>query len=207
MSKPKLHVHPLSTFARRVQIALIEKDLLPRFEFVTIDMAKGEHRKPPFTTELNPYGRVPVLEDGHFVLYESSAILEYIEAKFPEPALVPASLEERALVAMHVKLCDIEFTRHVTTMIFPKRFLPKERWRADALTDAKKGIEKHFAILEKQLAAKSYLVAERFTLADLCYIPFLDFLHLLEVEAPPNVAAWRERLLARPSAQATKMPM
>jgi glutathione S-transferase len=51
-------------------------------------------------------------------------------------------------------------TRPGGTVIFPKRFLPKERWNATATTEAKAEIEKHFAILDKQLAGKTYLVAE-----------------------------------------------
>jgi glutathione S-transferase len=65
-------------------------------------------------------------------------------------------------------------------------------------------IEKHLAILDQHLAARTYLVAEQFSLADICYTPFLEFLLLMEITPPAAVAAWGERLLARPSAAATK---
>ena len=65
-------------------------------------------------------------------------------------------------------------------------------------------IEKHLAILEKHLAGKNYLVAEQFSLADVCYAPFLEFLPLMEITPPPTVAAWSERLLVRPSMIATR---
>ena len=81
---------------------------------------------------------------------------------------MPADARGRALVYMHMKLCDIQFTRHAGTIIFPKRFLPKERWNTAAIADAKAEIEKHFAILDKQLAGKTYLVAEQFSLAEVC---------------------------------------
>ena len=64
-------------------------------------------------------------------------------------------------------------------------------------------IEKHLAILEKHLAGKNYLVAEQFSLADVCYAPFLEFLPLMEITPSPTIAAWSERLLARPSMVAT----
>jgi glutathione S-transferase len=80
----------------------------------------------------------------------------------------------RALVDMHMKLCDLQFTRHAGTIIFPKRFLPKEKWNNIAMAEAKAEIEKHLAMLDQHLAAKTYLVAEQFSLADVCYMPFLE---------------------------------
>lgn len=199
----KLHFHPLSTYSRRVRIALIEKKIA--HELVLVDMAQRKHRDPAYLA-LNPYGRVPTLEEDGFVLFESTAILNYLEATRPTPALVPPDLRSRALVDMHMKLCDIQMTRHAGTIIFPKRFLPKERWNEAAIAEAKSEIEKHLAILDRQLAGKSHLVAEQFTLAEICYIPFLEFLPLMEIAPPPAVAAWSARLLARPSAVDTKPP-
>ena len=134
----------------------------------------------------------------------STAILNYLEATRPTPPLVPADARGRALVDMHMKLCDLQLTRHAGTIVFPKRFLPKERWNAAAMAEAKAEIEKHLAILDKHLADKAYLVAEQFSLADVCYAPFLEFLPLMEIAPPSAVAAWSERLLARPSAVATR---
>jgi glutathione S-transferase len=194
----KLHYHPLSTYSRRVLIALGEKHI--PFEPVIVDMEARKHRGPAYLT-LNPYGRVPTLEDEGLVLYESTAILNYLEAKHPSPALIPADLRDRTLVDMHMKLCDLQMTRQAGIIIFPKRFLPKDRWNVAAMSAAKAEIEKHLGILDAELRGETYLVAEQFTLADLCYLPFVEFLPLMEIEAPPNVAAWVERLLARPSAQ------
>jgi glutathione S-transferase len=197
----RLHSHPFSTYARRVRIALIEKGIAA--EMVNVDMAAGQHKTPTFRA-LNPYGRVPVLDDHGFILYESSAILQYIEHMQPSPPLVPADARGRALVDMHLRLCDAEMARPTGTIIFPKRFLPKERWDATAMEAAQKAIVKHLAIVETQLGDHSYLVADRYTLADITYIPFLEFLPLMEVVPPKAVAAWSARLLARPSSVETK---
>jgi glutathione S-transferase len=196
-----LHYHPLSTYSRRVLIALGEKRI--PFEPVVVDMAARKHRDPAYLA-LNPYGRVPTLENDGFVLYESTAILNYLETIHPNPALVPTDPRERAHVDMHMKLCDLQMTRQTATIIFPKRFLPKDRWNITAMSTAKTEIDKHLGTLEAELKGKTYLVAEKFTLADLCYLPFVEFLPLMEVEPPPAVAAWVERLLARPSAQDTR---
>jgi glutathione S-transferase len=197
----RLHYHPLSTFSRRVRIALIEKRLA--YEPVLVDLAKGKHKDPAYLA-LNPYGRVPTLEEDGFVLYESTAILTYLEATHSTPALLPSEPRQRALAEMHMKLCDLQLMRQAGIIIFPRRFLPKERWNLTAMAEAKAEIEKHLAILERQLHGKQYLVAEQFGLADICYIPGIEFLPLMEIEPPPAVAAWRARLLARPSAMETK---
>jgi glutathione S-transferase len=197
----KLHYHPLSTFSRRVRIALIEKNIPA--DLVEVDMVARAHRSPAYLA-LNPYGRVPTLEEDGFVLYESTAILEYLEATHPQPPLVPADARGRALVSMHMKLCDLQLTRQTGMIIFPKRFLPKERWDEKAMAQAKKEIEKHLEILESQLHGKEYLVGDRYTLVEVCYTPFVEFFSLVEVTPPPAAAAWTARMLERPSAQATK---
>jgi glutathione S-transferase len=197
----KLHYHPLSTYSRRVLLACAEKQI--PHDLVVVDMAARKHREQSYLA-LNPYGRVPTLEEDGFVLFESTAILGYLEATRPTPPLVPDDPRGRALIDMHMKLCDLQFTRHAGTIVFPKRFLPKEKWNMAAIAEAKAEIEKHLAIVNKQLAGRTYLIAEQFSLADLCYTPFLEFLPLMEIAPPSNVAAWSERLLVRPSATATR---
>jgi glutathione S-transferase len=197
----RIHHHPLSTFSRRVRIALIEKNI--QAELVEVDMVARAHRGPAYLA-LNPYGRVPTLEEDGFLLYESTAILEYLEATHPAPPLLPADARGRALVSMHMKLCDLQLSRQTGTIIFPKRFLPKERWDEGAMAQAKKEIERHLEILDRQLQGKEYLVADRYTLAEVCYTPFVEFLPLMEISPPSAVGAWSARILARASAQETK---
>ena len=197
----RLHYHPFSTYSRRARIALLEKKI--DAELVELDMARGAHRAPEYLA-LNPYGRVPTLEDDGLVLYESTAILDYLEATHPTPPLVPGDARGRALVAMHVKLCDIQLARQTGIIIFPKRFLPKDRWDEAAMAQAKKEIEKHLAIVERQIAGREWMVGDRYSLVEVCYTPFVEFLPLMEITPPPAVAVWTARMLARPSAAATK---
>jgi glutathione S-transferase len=71
----KLHFHPVSTASRPVLLFCAEAGI--KYDPVVIDIMTGEHTKDPFT-KLNPSGLIPVLEDGDFVLSESSAILKYL---------------------------------------------------------------------------------------------------------------------------------
>jgi glutathione S-transferase len=197
----KLYYHPRSTFSRRVHMALLEKSL--PFELIELDMKARAHKAPEYLA-LNPYGRVPTLVEDSFVLYESTAILEYLEATHPEPPLAPRDARGRALVAMHMKLADVEMGSATGTLIFPKRFLPKEKWDLAAMGKAKDGVARHLGILDKTLSSATWLVGDAYSLADLCYTPFAEFFGLMDVDVPPSVAAWAARLLARPSAQKTK---
>ena len=199
----KLHYHPESTFARRVRIVLLEKNI--PHELVYVDMAAPtrEHRQPAYLA-LNPYSRVPTIDDDGFVLYESTAILNYLEATHPQPPLVPADAKGRALVDMHMKLCDIQLGRQSTSIIFQKRFLPKEHWDEKVIAQSKAEIDKHLAIVERQLANKEYMVGDRYSLVEVCYTPFVEFFPLMGITPPPAVAAWSARMLARKSAQETR---
>jgi glutathione S-transferase len=196
----RFYHHPFSTFARRVHVTLLEKQI--PHEKVLVDLPARQQRQPGYLA-LNPYGRVPVIDDDGFVLYESAAIMMYLEQTRPAHPLVPASIQGKALVDMHLRLCDQQLAPHARTIIFPKRFLPPERWNVQEFGPARQEIEAHLSLVESTLQGHDYLVGNDFSLADIAYIPFLQFLPLMEVTPTPAVAAWSQRLLSRPSAQAT----
>lgn len=98
-----------SILPRRVRIALREKQIA--CEEVEVDLPGGATRAPAFR-RLNPFGQVPVLADGELVIYESLAILEYLEERFPTPALLPAEVGARALVLRRAASIEtMSFTR------------------------------------------------------------------------------------------------
>jgi len=90
----RLHWHPFSIIPRRVRIALREKNV--PFEEMEVDLLSGAHREAAFR-RLNPFGQIPVLEDGDLVICESVAILEYLEERFPSPCLLAADVAPRAI--------------------------------------------------------------------------------------------------------------
>ncbi len=82
----KLYAHPFSNNSMRAQLCLDEKGL--DYEYVMVDLFKGEHKQPAFLA-INPRGQVPALVDGDVRIYESVAIVEYLEYRYPEPSLTP----------------------------------------------------------------------------------------------------------------------
>src|SRR4051812_8670664 len=82
----KIYGHPMSTCTRKVLTTLVEKSHEP--ELVVVDFATGEHKKPAHMSR-QPFGQIPTLEDGGFTLYESRAMMRYIDETKSGPKLTP----------------------------------------------------------------------------------------------------------------------
>src|SRR6184192_4875927 len=159
-------------YCARVRIVLAEKGV--EFETVEIDLDD----RPAWIYEKNVTGRVPVLEEDAFVLPESAVIMEYLEDRYPEPALLPADAAARGLERWHVLRFD------------------------DALGDDyyafRRGDEN---ALEQRL---DELNVDAFGLfASIVYIPWIVRARdMLGVELPPRVSEWFDRLSERASVRA-----
>ena len=96
----KLYDFPQSPRVRKVRIVLAEKGL--KYQKVSIDITKGEQKTPEFLA-INPYGKVPALEDNGTTVYESTLIMEYLNDAYPNPRLLPSDSGQRARarVLMH----------------------------------------------------------------------------------------------------------
>jgi glutathione S-transferase len=95
-----LYDAPRCPYCARARIVLAEKGI--EYETVVVDLDD----RPDWIYEKNPLGKVPVLEEGDFLLPESAVIMEYLEERFPEPALLSADLEERARVRLRIERFD-----------------------------------------------------------------------------------------------------
>ncbi len=91
---------PRCPYCARARIVLSEKGV--EYETVEIDLSD----RPEWIYEKNPLGKVPILEEGDFVLPESEVIMEYLEERYPEPALLPSDPAERALVRLVINRFD-----------------------------------------------------------------------------------------------------
>ena len=199
----KLYWHPFSLFPRRVRVALREKGIA--HEEVIVDLPGGALREPAFR-RLNPFGQVPVLEDDGVVIYESLAILEYLEERHPTPALLPRDpggrAQARQLMLAAGDYLALPFKRWLTRL-----FTPEASWNRADQEAAVAEIAAHLDVLEGVLGQREYLVGDAFGLADVAYVPMVCELatcQLGELVAPrPAVQAWVDRLRARPSVRDT----
>ena len=198
---------------RLVRIFMHEKGIaLP--ETVEIDIMSGENRKPDFVAK-NPTGQMPALElDDGTVLAETVAICEYLEEKHPEPAWIGATPEERARTRMWTRRIEHKITGPLADGF---RFgegvaMFKDRMRVipQAADDLKALAREGIAWLDTQMAdGRAYVTGASPTLADVVLYAFLDFAGGVGQpldRSNQRVAAWFDRMAARPSADASLHP-
>ena len=172
-------------YCARVRIARAEKGI--EYETVEVDLDD----RPAWIYEKNPLGRVPVLEEDTFVLAESAVIDEYLEERYPEPALWPADPGERALGRLLVFRFD-ELSR-------PYYALRRGEEGAAARLD------EQLEQLDVLLQSRSYLSGRQFGLADIAYVPWiLRARDRMDVDLArfETLTAWVARLEERPSVAA-----
>jgi glutathione S-transferase len=199
----KLYWHPFSVVPRRVRIALREKDLA--CEEIEVDLPGGALRQPEFR-RLNPFGQVPVLEDGGLVIAESIAILEYLEDRYPTPALRPADPAGRA-IARRLMLWAGDYLMPAWKAWMQPRFSPAVSFDDPAVARGRHDLAEHLDVLEARLRGQDWL-AGTYSLADVCYAPIVTTLGLVDLggllDERPAARAWVERLAARPAVHATR---
>ena len=195
----RLYDYPDCPFAQKVRIALAEKELEYETEFV--DLRQGQQRTPDFL-KLNPYGRVPVLEDEGVIIYDSTMINEYLEDEYPHPRLMPEDSAGRARVRTLEDFCDNSFLPSAG-FVQAELGKPEESQDEERLQRYRKGLTDGLVRLEGFLSGRDFL-ADEFSLADIAFVPAVLNLGRLGVEIDPRlrgVLAWLNRLRQRPSVQ------
>jgi RNA polymerase-associated protein len=169
-------------YCARVRIVLAEKEV--EYEAVEIDLSD----RPAWIYEKNDTGRVPVVEEDGWILPESAVIMEYLEERHPEPALLAADPADRALARLWIFRHD-DFT---------KPYYALRRGEEGAAAR----FEEQLGRLDRSLALRPWLGGAEFGLADVAYAPWVlrarDMLGV-PLEPYPAVASWVERLVARPA--------
>lgn len=202
-----VHTIPGSPFGRAVMATLEEK----RANWGIVPLAPGEHKQPPHLAR-HPFARVPALQHGDFSLYETQAILRYLDRVLPEPPLTPADPRDAARMDQVMAINDwylfqgcgniIGFQRVVGPLLLG--LTPDEGVIAEAMPRARAV----FCELARLLGDADWFAGERISLADLIVAPQLSiFAQTPEWSAlthnHPNILAWSKRVEARPSMSAT----
>jgi glutathione S-transferase len=198
-----LYDHPLSPYAQKVKIALREKG--QAFEAVSpgglgAGGAQGDFLKA------NPRAEVPALVDGEVQVFDSTIILEYIEDRWPDPALLPKTPAERARVRMLEEVMDTHFEAINWGLSEIRWFQRAEGDLAQTLlTRAADQTQGFFAWLEGQLGDRPWFNGEAFGWGDLAVVPYLN--GSVGHGNPPakggKLSDWLTRANARPSVSQT----
>lgn len=181
----------------RVKIALHEKGLA--YDRVTLELAKKEQKRPEFL-KLNPYGKVPVIDDGGKVLFESCIINEYLEEKYPSPPLMPKDpyLRGRGRILVDYGLRYL----HEPYWDLRSEMLKKESERnASIVTEKREILQNLLQYLEEALGDKAYFLGE-FGLTDIdlfCRFYRMESYGVLPSPSLPRLSAWLQKMKERPS--------
>lgn len=199
----KLHFHPVSTSSRPVVLLCMEANI--PVEMNVIDLMTGAHMKEDFL-KLNPSGQVPVLEDGDFVLCESSAILKYLADKVDSPAY-PKDLKQRARVNERMDWFNTSFGREFAyNMIYPQLF-PHHARKGEAQQHTiewgrDKCEQQWFKVLDEKFIGKNkFVCGDSITIADYFGAEMIASGDLVGVSLKqfPNVDRWMQTMRALPS--------
>jgi glutathione S-transferase len=197
-----LYGSSLSPYTRKVLAYAGEKG-------IEVDLQLTGFPNPgPEFLEASPFRKMPALRDGDYTLADSSAIIHYLEAKHPEPPLIPSDAKLRGKVIWYEEFADtilfacggkIFFNR-----IVAPRFMGRECDEAAVQAAELNDLPPILDYLERVVPGRDgYLVGDRLTLADIAVAgPFANFRHSntrIDPERYPRTVAYIDRILARPS--------
>jgi len=206
-----------SPFSWRVMLALQHKNL--PYESQLLHFDKQEHQSPHML-KLNPRGRVPVLKDGDYVVFESVAILYYLDLKYPAPPIFGVTPEEAGVI-MRV-ICEFQsYAEPALQKIVQAIFSDRVAADIDALTDAMHAVAREARTIEGRLSKEQWIVGASYTALDMVIFPWIQLLRralnkpaaaelgarFLPMERNyPALARWIERIESLPGYENTYPP-
>lgn len=197
----KLYGNPMSTCTRKVLTTLHEKG--QKADLVVIDLRGGQKAADHLARQ--PFGQVPVIDDDGFVLYESRAIIRYLDETLRGPKLTPAEAKGRALMEQWISVETSNFTPHAMKIIYQRVFHPAAGKATDeaVVTEASAAVGRTLDVVERQLARSRYIAGDQFTLADIGFMPYVEYLFAGKagelIESRKGMARWWSDVSARPS--------
>ena len=196
-----LYGSTMSPFVRKVAAFAVEK----RIEFELKPVTLGD--PDPEFRAASPFKKMPALVDGDYKLADSSAIIHYLEAKFPEPALIPADPQERGRTIWFDEFADTLLfacgAKIFVNRVVAPRFLGREGDIGAAEAAERDELPPLLDYLEGIIPDSGFLVGDRLTLADISVAgPFVNFRHCdvaIDAAKYPKTTAYVRSILTRPS--------
>ena len=192
----KIYGNPIAPTTRMLQTLLAEKG--EPAELVVVDFSMGEQRRAEHLAR-HPFGVTPVLEDDGYSIYETRAILRYLDRRFPSPALSPADTRAFGRMEQFIGIEQSYLSPNVMTLVYSS-LRPAT---PEALEKAREQIKKPLDVAERALEDGLYLAGEGFSLADIVWMPYVSYLFDVGtagmVSERPRLVEWWGRVSARPS--------
>jgi glutathione S-transferase len=206
-----------SPFAWRVMLTLEVKGLA--YESKLLEFSKNEHKTPAYL-RLNPRGKVPTLKDGNYVVYESLAIMSYLDRKYPKPSLFGETPEETGSIWRAVAECESYMVSAGDKVVRPI-FFGKGLDKVEEIQQAAQTLRHEFKVVDERLSDSQWLVGDKISAADIGVFPLIQLiLRAASKEAAqpfklgfvplaqtfPNIAKWVQRIEALPNYERTYPP-
>jgi glutathione S-transferase len=209
MARPIVYGPAVSTYVWSTRLALAEKGVA--HELVDVDF--GAFREEPHVSR-HPFGKVPAFEHNGFALYETQAILRYIDEGFPVAPLQPTDLHEFARMSQIMGIVDAYAYPAIIGVIIinrlraPRLGLPVDEAAVAAAVPRARLCLSEFARL---MGERPFMAGERISLADLMVFPLLFYFRRVSegvgsLGEHPTLASWMRRIEERQSVQVTKPP-
>ncbi|MGJ4932052.1 glutathione S-transferase family protein [Bradyrhizobium sp. HKCCYLS2038] len=189
-----------SLHSRAHRCAWMLKELKLAFDHVPTEFTDGSTRRPEFLT-INPNGRVPAYQSDEVVLFESLAINLYLARRHPSE-ISPANLTEEALATQWSFWVVTEIEKPLLLAAANRFLFDADKRNADELKVALTKLARPLGVLDRHLASRSYLIGDRFTVADLNVAAVMTLARLgsLDLSEWPRVERWLDDCLERPAA-------
>lgn len=204
-----LYGAPYSVYTRSARLALIEKGVDYRFDEVHVFAPGGA---PAEHLARQPFGKIPAFEHDGFALFETGAILRYVDEAFAGPALQPRDARSRARMTQAISVCDSYLYPHGVWGIFVERVSKPKRGETANEEKVAASLPRAaacHAVLADILGDQDYLCGDTLSLADLHAAPMLACLTMTDegramMAAHPKLQQWWQRMAVRPAMQQTR---
>lgn len=190
----KIYGGDLSYFCNKVRFAANAMDL--KYEYIKINFKAKEHKTPDFI-KMHPAGKIPVIDDCGFFVFESNAIIKYLAVKH-QSGLYPKDLIPRTRVDQWMDFCTLHIGCAMDKVLFNSIFAPRIPVPVDggAIKQGRVFLDRYLPLVEQQLNEFDHIASNEITLADINLLAILDPCEVacVDVKRYTRITAWREKL-------------
>jgi glutathione S-transferase len=166
------------------------------YDYISVDLLGGEGQSPEYK-QLHPAGKVPVIDDDGFVLFESGAICRYLATKSTSP-LYPNDVKSKAIVDQWTDYSVTHIAMAMQKVLFNSviyKFMDKEQDKR-SLEEGQEFLQRFLPIIDTQLSSTKYLAGDSISLADMILLAWLDPAEITEFDLSPHqhICTWRDQL-------------